>query len=375
MSIDLHERPEQGIGPDQAVDEADAQNMLSLEEVFDPFLDKSGAVFGGVLIVVTLTTLLATNAAGAKAQVFEVTVPAAFVMLCRDLVFDWNRRHETREIARQKREVAARKRQEIHAANESALPMSNADHVSVSLHGGTQTMVPTVDITDINPHHLALEDQIVNPHPLAHVMDEPQLHPIADNPNVPSNESETLAPPETLLARRRGHVHHDSINSLSPILRPSVDTTGPPSPIPSLSPSLASKEAANDATEQSLPRYNRPTSSNPSVFDYSGGDTKTTNLYDVCLVGARAFSETFPTVSAVFSHLPFALVPFAFSVFILVQALDTSDWLDTFAKGWGRWVEHTGTIGALGGMGLLSVILCNVRCSGMLVASRRFINI
>jgi Na+/H+ antiporter NhaD/arsenite permease-like protein len=70
--------------------------------------------------------------------------------------------------------------------------------------------------------------------------------------------------------------------------------------------------------------------------------------------------ETFPTATAVISHLPFALVPFAFSMFVLVQALVTKGWVQIFALGWDAWVRKTGTIGAIGGMGFLSVVLCNV---------------
>ena len=69
--------------------------------------------------------------------------------------------------------------------------------------------------------------------------------------------------------------------------------------------------------------------------------------------------ETFPAVTAIFSHLPFALVPFALCMFILVEALVTKGWVQLFAIGWDHWVEKTGTVGAVGGMGFLSVIFCN----------------
>lgn len=72
--------------------------------------------------------------------------------------------------------------------------------------------------------------------------------------------------------------------------------------------------------------------------------------------------ETFPTTMTVFHHLPLALVPFAFCMFVLVQALVTKGWVPVFAHGWDHWVEKTGTVGAIGGMGFVSVILCNVSC-------------
>ncbi|KAL2360994.1 hypothetical protein RJZ56_006117 [Blastomyces dermatitidis] len=73
----------------------------------------------------------------------------------------------------------------------------------------------------------------------------------------------------------------------------------------------------------------------------------------------RWTQDTFPTVTAVVAHLPYARVPFAFTMFILVQALVTKGWMPVFAYGWDHWVNKTGTIGAIGGMGFLSVILCN----------------
>ena len=47
-------------------------------------------------------------------------------------------------------------------------------------------------------------------------------------------------------------------------------------------------------------------------------------------------------------------------MFVLVQALVTKGWVPVFAYGWDHWVTRTGTVGAIGGMGFLAVILCNV---------------
>ncbi|EME42202.1 hypothetical protein DOTSEDRAFT_154807 [Dothistroma septosporum NZE10] len=69
--------------------------------------------------------------------------------------------------------------------------------------------------------------------------------------------------------------------------------------------------------------------------------------------------ETFPIVMTVASHLPFKLVPFALCMFVLVQALVTKGWVAVFAHGWDHWVNKTGTVGAVGGMAFLAVVLCN----------------
>jgi len=87
---------------------------------------------------------------------------------------------------------------------------------------------------------------------------------------------------------------------------------------------------------------------------------KRTTLQSVISERYQWARETFPTTMTVFNHLPLPLLPFAFCMFVLVQALVTKGWVPVFAYGWDHWVEKTGTVGAVGGMGFLSVILCNV---------------
>ncbi|KAF2820649.1 hypothetical protein CC86DRAFT_333229 [Ophiobolus disseminans] len=94
----------------------------------------------------------------------------------------------------------------------------------------------------------------------------------------------------------------------------------------------------------------------------SGQNTKSharTTLTSLIKATYTWAQETFPTTMTVFNHLPFALIPFAFCMFVLVQALVTKGWVPVFAHGWDHWVEKTGTVGAVGGMGFVSVILCN----------------
>ena len=43
-----------------------------------------------------------------------------------------------------------------------------------------------------------------------------------------------------------------------------------------------------------------------------------------------------------------------------VQGLVTKGWVELFAKWWQAWVNKTGVVGAVGGMGFLSVVMCNV---------------
>ena len=77
--------------------------------------------------------------------------------------------------------------------------------------------------------------------------------------------------------------------------------------------------------------------------------------------------DTLPTVMSIIPRLPVSLVLFAFCMFILVQALTTWGWVEVFAGWWSAWIRvcmknGTGaaTVGAIGGMLLASVLLCNV---------------
>ena len=68
----------------------------------------------------------------------------------------------------------------------------------------------------------------------------------------------------------------------------------------------------------------------------------------------------FPTVKTVLSHLPFALIPFAFCMFIIVEGLVTKGWVEILAKGWAIWANKSNAAVAIAGMGFVSVCMCNV---------------
>jgi len=122
------------------------------------------------------------------------------------------------------------------------------------------------------------------------------------------------------------------------------------------------------------------------------GESIVVRLVSYAKENYRELRVTFPTVTAVLSHLPYKLLPFAFSMFVLVQGLVSKGWVAVFAYGWDyvrrfgiapssssdtsvtsyshgshnhadsncQWVNTTGTVGAICGMAFTSVILCNV---------------
>jgi len=74
------------------------------------------------------------------------------------------------------------------------------------------------------------------------------------------------------------------------------------------------------------------------------------------------FAKHFPTSTDVFRRMPWNLVPFAFSMFILVEALQHTGWIRIFGGWWAAWVraDSTGVAGSVWLMGVLSVLGCNV---------------
>ncbi|KAJ4295636.1 hypothetical protein N0V90_007649 [Kalmusia sp. IMI 367209] len=241
----------------------EAGQLLSLEEIMNPFLDKKGAAFGAIIMALTLVAILALNAASQNSgehPVFWVTVPAAVILIIFDLILGWMNRKETREIARQGRERletnhAEKKKDQLQRNNDlSLIQPSEADTFEVSEPGQEEKQLS----------HTSAVSADHGPGPAM----------------VEKGKNELSTAPSTLS-------------------------------------SLVVK-----------------------LWQWA--------------------QETFPTSTTVLAHLPLALVPFAFCMFVLVQALVSHGWVQVFAFGWDHWVTKTGTVGAVGGMGFLSVILCNV---------------
>ncbi|KAM0698004.1 hypothetical protein Q7P36_002858 [Cladosporium allicinum] len=272
---------------------AEETEMLSLEEIMNPFLDKGGAAFGGVIMAATLITVLAINAASQETgehPVFWVTLPAAFVMFCWDIAFGWLHRKDTREIA-------LKGRREFEQAQADRAKEQELQDLSSEIPAQSQN---------------ALGDG--HPSPIT-----------SDKAVFASEKARDTVQPSTSGGA-------DTIEVLE----------------------------LHNGPQRSSPS---PISAETDLEDHStairGTVASRTTLASLIADGYRYCQETFPTATAVVMHLPFKLVPFAFSMFVLVQALVTKGWVPVFAHGWDHWVDRTGTVGAIGGMGFISVILCN----------------
>lgn len=333
LSIEMHELSEEAknkrpVNPnipharkDLEEEEEDAVNsgqakLLSLEEIMNPFVDKGGAAFGATIMAVTLITILALNAASQSSgehPVFWVTLPAAFVMFCWDVAFGWYHREETRAIAqngRQELKIALEQRAIEEHAKEGAVAQEPRDDKEAyefdNLSGASR------------------ENTLQNKNGLNE-----------------GNDSSAIA--------------DDGIE----VANGSSKSPSNPSPSSSSTPDLKKGGGSQEQTDSSSngEKDVEQFSSHELPLGRSHGRPTLVSL----IVDIYHWSqETFPTATAVIAHLPVALVPFSFSMFVLVQALVTKGWVPVFAHGWDHWVNKTGTVGAVGGMGFLSVVLCNV---------------
>lgn len=355
----------------------EAGQLLSLEEIMNPFLDKAGAAFGGFVMAATLITILVLNEVQSshnkETHVFYVTLPAAFVMLTFDLVWGWLHREETRKIARDGRqqvaEAAEKKRAQL-AAEAGILEQTSNPSASVVMmseirqtdsgdsldekDGQLNSSCENVhrynvgDSTATSPSSTTRPERTVN-ESLGLKNDDAAF---AVNPNTP----QPPVPPKLV-----------GIDELTPNGNLTANFAVATPETEGISSGVALTSSQKRADRQSAERLgegkkssagNIPVTQRRASVAPTGHSPST--LVSISADAYRWLQDTFPTVTAVFSHLPFALLPFAFEMFILVQGLVTNGWVPVFAYGWDHWVDKTGTIGAIGGMGFLSVILCNV---------------
>ncbi|KAK7987354.1 polyketide synthase [Apiospora arundinis] len=269
-----------------------------IREVLNPYLDRWGATFAALIMAATLITVLALNAStGGHVPVYWVTLPAAVIMFCWDVVFGWLNRYETRELASRGQREA--ERAEVARAITAAQRQSGQhqrrqgeglNEKSDSGHGAGAG----AGSTDVE--HSDRDDNTIRPAPA------PVPVPLVPQSSKDDDEKSGTTAADADLERQI-------------------------------------------SWELQLQRRQRPIE-----------QTTLVSLIRDARSWARA---TFPTATTVLSLLPFPLVPFAFAMFVLVEALVTKGWVPVFAYGWHHWVEKTGTVGAIGGMGFVSVVLCN----------------
>jgi Na+/H+ antiporter NhaD/arsenite permease-like protein len=135
-----------------------------------------------------------------------------------------------------------------------------------------------------------------------------------------------------------GHHHPDPDAGLQQLIRSYTFNSGShPSTLPSSHPTV---DSSARLTRPIIATLLRRTDSEMSELDYS-------------------LEQHFPTLYTAFPRLPFALVPFAFSQFILIEALAHQGWIDVFAvwlsRATGNKIYPTVWI-----VGVFGVLMCNL---------------
>ncbi|KAF2485924.1 hypothetical protein BDY17DRAFT_307524 [Neohortaea acidophila] len=287
-----------GIAPEDEDKDTEEARLLSLEEVINPYLDKRSAIFSASIMAVTLVAILAVNASSKEEHpVFWITLPAAVIVFTWDMSWGWKHRHETRKVAAEgRRKIEERKR-------EDAREIFNEK--------------------DGQREDVAVDGQLSSQQKVEQSAD---ARPIPDSDPC-DYDSSTATGTET---KSDSSLSHD---------KPVHDTP--------------------DANEAAETRGNGEADEKVEAVAYEGRTKRRTDLETLMAERWVWARDTFPTATSVLSHLPFPLVPFSLCMFVLVQALVSRGWVTVFAWGWNDWVQKTGTVGAIGGMAFISVLLCN----------------
>ncbi|TLS24377.1 hypothetical protein PpBr36_09046 [Pyricularia pennisetigena] len=377
-SIEMHELPEHARGgkpinpniPHARGNTAEGYELeetqvveLSLEEIMNPFLDKKGALFGAVIMAVTLITVLAVNAAmsssGKDQHVYYVTVPAATLMLLCDLSMGWMNRHDTRRIAKEGRQRFEDARTQSELRGTDAYLLQESDRRDGN--DGTVLGAVALPVSSGGPHENVISNKTsdgrttvsgtVNPRngEKEYAAQPSETNTITALKADASEREDSGSSEQSSRCEKQDLASAESRQTLEPqgVLGAEVEMKEREKSLNGVKGSKNDQEASvtRDAESQSGSRH--------------GKKRQKSNLVHMCRDAHIWAQETFPTVMAVFAHLPFALIPFAFCMFVLVQGLVSSGWVPVFAYGWDHWVTKTGTVGAIGGMGFLSVVLCN----------------
>ncbi|KAF8309014.1 hypothetical protein DL93DRAFT_1795316 [Clavulina sp. PMI_390] len=295
------------------IHDTDADSM-NLAELLDPHVDRRAAIFCLILFVVTLAVLLATNAAGGKVQVYAITIPAAAVMLARDMIDDWL-------LGRGESDEG----DDVEGAYEGGSNCAQRDG------DGNGKVATATSLRDMESAAPAL-DTLTTSEPAIAAPECSNANPM-DSVIVAS--ATTVSDTGIVMVREKPDISQASTPSHPHAIPTQLSTAAVPYPDPSLPP---------DHTTDS---QNPPSSPPP------------TSVETLLIKFLSSVSGTFPLAYKVMSQLPFPLLPFTFGMFILVQGLVTKGWVEIFANGWEEWVSKTGTLGAVGGMACISVLLCN----------------
>jgi Na+/H+ antiporter NhaD/arsenite permease-like protein len=347
-----------------------SQHAIGVEEVLNPFLDKPSVVAAGIIIVVVLVILMALSASHRNdISVFWVTLPGAVLMLLWDIGVGW----------RHSRTIARRAQGGIESLRTDTTPSDREPAAGTQINPAVQDLQvigpPSVQRNETSPvtfgrrptntmtNSRALEaisglERGTRPGTAAvHLASERGAVQIGEEEQsaipVVGAESQEVWPRSHEDARTTNPSSAQGAEALDSKLEAPANTPDPPDTAPPLD-----EPDTDRSQKESVAGKTRPHQA-PAASECFARPTLTSLVHSA----HGHLRERFPVVMAVLPRLPFPLVPFVFPMFTLVQALAATGWVAVFAHGWDKWTEKTGTVGAIAGMGFLSVVLSNVSSS------------
>lgn len=402
LSIRLHELPEDARAQVPINPNIESEQSMSLEALMTTFLDKPSALCGILLMVVTLVVLTALSAVtlnNAEIPVFWVTLPAAFLMFCWDVIFSWIHRREVRAIARKARwekehigVILEREREAAWKPYETGLSALQTEAVlpnryqtqagerfqhtepssttigqraTSSISAGRRAEDEETSMIYQQRRHAGKQSDIERPEPsdTTIIVDVQRLLASTLKENNPVGESE-LQPAQLASPPIR---HEDSKDEPRPTPKQELGDASTSKSMDVENAIFVKEEPEPEPAPMNghKPPQPRLHSLKPSEADHRLEravplSSKEHPKPPVLTVIKAWLEETFVTATVVLRRLPFSVVPFAIPTFVMVQALVEKGWVVLFARWWNAWVVKTGTVGAVGGMGFLSVVLSNV---------------
>lgn len=378
----------------------------------NPFLDPRSAFIGVFVMVATVVILLTLNAVylnGGGHPDYWTALPGAMIMLCWNISDGWIHRHKTRAIALAGREALKRfliaeaekareediaKREKLGREKEKekkkkeALRRDLATEQHLEIYSAPQVnstpdrLQTAIYSESSTADHTDTEDDTRSTSDGADASSPPKSLPSTSIPpsltigvslpqNIECGPAVRNSPPE-LMGHASTQEDHQ-LQKFEPVLKHIEKTEeamrGVTSECPKIAPIVSADSSSlskDEPVEKSVLgniAYGVGDKHSSSPRQSDNTPSKNGTLESLIAAAYRWCQETFPTAMAVLSHMPYTLIQFTLSMFVLVQALANTGWIRIFAHGWAYWVDRTGAVGSIAGMGFLSVVLCNVSLS------------
>lgn len=292
-------------------------------------VDPAGAVWAStvfILAVVVLVVLSATGQLHGAAGVWSVAAPAAVLVALRDMWHDWRHRGqrgkdvELDDLGQSGQNGASGERGERGVGQAGECTCSNGERRSYEEE-------EKEDEEDVDGE---LELHIVRP-----VMKRGMRRRLSSRVCRSRPSPAALAPLAPLTPLAPLEASTSAVMPSTPSASTATVTPGSSSGLGTSIPTPASSSTA----ACNIPRRRRRRRRRPRHHPI------------------HWFRRTFPTVSSIVPRLPFPLVLFALSFFILVRSLET--WIGIWARWWAIYVARTGLAGAIFMLALLSVVGSN----------------